>query len=231
MKATAVVGCLLALALAACDRSLPVAGSAEAAHGASATEALDSLPPTAAGNLPAAAESRGSAVSPQDRSAYAAMEDQYMGDSVAQWAVSAKASTSFGERGEVAPGTYMESRAWKATGQVDGNTWSNDQKNSGVDWLELGFAHAVRTGEIRVVMVGKAAVMAITRVDVIEEGGQPHTIWEGPSEVLPDQRGNRTWFVRQFDKTPYKVLGVKLTFGNQIAPGFKEVDAVQLVGR
>lgn len=230
MKACAVAGCLLAMALVGCERSQPGPGVAGAVHGASPETSLDALPATAAG-LPLASEPPAPEVSPQERAAYAAMEDRYLGDAGAQWAVSAKASTSLGERDKAAPGTYMESRAWRAAGVADGNTWANDPQNGGVDWLELGFASAVRTSEIRVVLVGKAAVVAITRVDVIEEGGQPHTIWEGPSEVLPDRRGNRTWFVRQFEKTPYKVQGVKLTFANLMAPGPKEVDAVQLVGR
>jgi len=45
-----------------------------------------------------------------------------------------------------------------------------------------------------------------------------------------DERGSRTWFVRSFEKTAYKVKAVKLTIANSVARGYKEVDAVQLVG-
>ncbi len=49
--------------------------------------------------------------------------------------------------------------------------------------------------------------------------------------MLLDRRGPRTWFVRQFERTPNKVQGVKLLFLNEANSEPKEVDAVQLVGQ
>ncbi len=234
MKVSALAPGLLAVALAwslsACDQ-VRQAGDASApdAQAAASQADLSSMAPTGAG-MPGVLDAPQPQVSPEAQRAFQAMEDAYLTDPHAQWALSAKASSTLDEAGSEHPLNPMDSKVWRATGQPDGSAWSNaSQSGSGVDWLEVAFERPVQTGEIRVVMQGRAAVEAITRVDVIEEGGQYHTIWEGPSDVREDVRGNRTWFVRRFETTSYKVGGIKLTFANHASPGYKEVDAVQLV--
>ncbi|WP_373988736.1 hypothetical protein [Duganella sp. BuS-21] len=51
-----------------------------------------------------------------------------------------------------------------------------------------------------------------------------------PERVKRDTRGNRTWFVRSFEKTSYKAKGAKITFANNLQHDDKVIDAVQLVG-
>jgi hypothetical protein len=232
MKATHGVWSVMALAwlLAACDRQQPPAVSDAVAAASAAEVGLNELGPTGAGAMPEPVV----VVSPEQQQAYEQEEQRYATDPSAQWAVSGQASSSAGESAASKPQTMSEALAWRATGAVDGRTWSNgaeQRKGRGVDWLEVGFDHAVQTSEVRAVLVGAASVRSIVRVDVIEEGGIYHTVWEGSSDVLPDVRGPRTWFVRQFEKTPYKVQGVKLLFLNEANSEPKEVDAVQLVGR
>jgi hypothetical protein len=48
--------------------------------------------------------------------------------------------------------------------------------------------------------------------------------------VKPEKRGSRSWFVKSFAATPYKVQAVKLTVANNVSRGHKHVDAVQLIG-
>ena len=79
------------------------------------------------------------------------------------------------------------------------------------------------------VVVNDNAAASITRVELIDAAGTAHPAWSGISDVKQDERGPRTWFVRTFDATPYPVRAVKLTFANNVASGYKEVDAVQLV--
>ena len=45
-----------------------------------------------------------------------------------------------------------------------------------------------------------------------------------------DKRGSRTWFVRTFPQTTYKVKAVKYTIANNVQRGYKVVDAAQLIG-
>lgn len=227
MKACALALSVMALVLCACDQQQPAAVASASASQISADVPFDDLAPTGAG-LPDESQPQ---VAPEALQAYQQMEAQYMADPAAQWAVSATASSSQGEVAASQPLVFVERLVWRATGAADDRTWRNGQPDEGVDWLEVGFERAVQTDEIRVAMKGRAAVGAITRVDVIEEGGQYRTLWEGRSDVLPETRGDRTWFVRRFERTPFKVQGVKLIFANHAAPGYKEVDAVQLVGR
>lgn len=159
--------------------------------------------------------------------AYASMEDGYLGDARGQWATSAKASSSFSE--ETPPASPSESKAWRATGQPDGKEWTNNHQDMGMDWLELGYDKPVAATEVRVVFLGDG-VEAVSKVELIDTDGKLHSVWSGISDVKADQRGRRTWFVRSFEKTPYPVKGVKVTIANNLERGYKQIDAVQLVG-
>lgn len=128
--------------------------------------------------------------------AYSMMEDQYINDTKAQWATSAKASSTFGEKGDSMPKTPEESRAWKATGKPDGYEWSQLNHDTGMDWLELGFATPVQATAVRAVFISSEAVESIAKVELIDVSGATIPVWSGLSDVKPDQRGDRTWFVR-----------------------------------
>lgn len=159
---------------------------------------------------------------------YATMEDQYINDPRGQWAASAKASSTFGEGpGKTPAASRMPANA---AGAVDGKTWTNNQQDIGFDWLEVGFDKPVSATEIRFVFPDGEGVEAVSKVELQDTDGKWTTIWSGLSDVKKDRRGNRTWFVRTFDKTAYKVKAAKLTLANNVERGYKEVDAVQLVG-
>ncbi len=165
-----------------------------------------------------------------DKQAYLEMEDRYLRDPGAQWGVSARAGSTVGDEATFDPTLGGEGGADQATQRPDGRYWLNHHMAQGQDWLEVGFGRSAHAKEIRVVLNGRAAVGAITRVDVIDDADQPHTLWSGQSSTSVETRGPHTWFVLNFDKTPYKVNAVKVTFGNALVPGVKRVDAVQLVG-
>jgi hypothetical protein len=118
----------------------------------------------------------------------------------------------------------------RATGPADGNSWTNENIDKGFDWLELGYATPVNATEVRVVIDSGQGVEAINKVELQDTDGKWNTVWEGLNDVKRDSRGNRTWFVRSFDKTAYKVKAVKLTYANNLQHDYKIVDAVQLVG-
>lgn len=210
------------LALAGCKKR-PTEAEAAAA----------STPPAAAAPAPAAepaeqTREQREAAEKKARLEYATMEDGYLNDARAQWAMSAKASSSFGEKQP--PADPTESRAWRATGRADGNTWSQAEQDIGMDWLELGFDKPVQATAVRAVFTGSEAIEAITKVELIDEAGAAHAVWSGLSDDKHDKRGERTWLVKTFPMTATKVKAVKLTFANNVASGYKEVDAVQLVG-
>lgn len=155
---------------------------------------------------------------------YATMEDRSINDPRAQWASSAKASSTFGAEKAI----DGQSGAHNAVGAVDGKYWRNNQQDIGFDWIEATFDKPVNATEVRVVFEDGAAAM--TRLELQDTDGKWNTVWSGLSEVKSDKRGARTWFVRSFDKTAYKVKAVKATLANNVERGYKTVDALQLVG-
>src|SRR6185369_16302686 len=94
---------------------------------------------------------------------YATMEDGYINDAKAQWAATAKASSSFNEAPEQAKANPQASRAWYTTGAPDGKEWSQKSQDIGMDWIELGYAKPVNATEVRAVLVSSDAVKAITK--------------------------------------------------------------------
>ena len=73
-------------------------------------------------------------------------------------------------------------------------------------------------------------VEAVNKVELQDTDGKWNTVWEGVSDVKKDDRGNRTWFVKTFNKTAYKAKAVKVTYANNLQHDYKVIDAVQLVG-
>jgi hypothetical protein len=159
---------------------------------------------------------------------YATMEDQYLNDPHAQWASSASASSTFGDDNGAKPADVGV--AANVIGAVDGKSWTNNRQDVGFDWLKVGFDKPVYATEIRVVFVSGQGAEAVSKLEV--EGAQDQwvTVWSGLSDVKADARGARTWFVKKFDKTKMPTKAVKITIANAVQPGYKVVDAVQLVG-
>ncbi len=189
-----------------------------------------SAPPAAP---PEAAESSPEAIDLANKQAlldYATMEDRYINDSIAKWAASAKASSTYGVTQEKSPAASSGYGPEKAAGAIDGNTWCNNSTDLGFDWLELGYDKPVNATEVRIVFKPNSGAEAVTKMELIDTDGKLYTVWSGISDVKSDARGSRTWFVRTFAATPYKVKAVKITLANNLYPGYKEIDAVQLVG-
>lgn len=159
---------------------------------------------------------------------YSVMEDKYLNDPRAQWATEAKASSVFGDTNG---GTPSDSNLpVKATGPSDDRQWTNSNIDKGFDWLQVGYATPVNATEVRFVISGGQGVEAINKVELQDTDDKWHTVWEGLSDAKRDMRGARTWFVRTFEKTTYKVKGAKITFANNLQHDYKVIDAVQLVG-
>ena len=216
---------LAPLVLVACNKKAPDAAPAPA-------QVAVVVPAPAAAGQPAAAVSEENMSSEQRAMThkqaaldYGHMEDKYINDAKAQWATSAKASSTFGD-----PAPSEPNLASNATGVLDGKEWTNNNTNIGFDWLEVGFAKPVFATELRAVITSGDEVAAMNKLELQDTEGKWHTVWEGISDVKVDERGPRTWFVRSFPKTAYKVQAAKYTIANNVEPGYKNIDAVQLVG-
>lgn len=211
----------LAAALAACGKH-----GAPAPAPAPAPVEAPAPAPVAAPAPPAAAEDPERAQK-QARLDYATMEDGYINDAKGQWAATAKASSTFGDEGGKTPSAGSEAK--NMVGAPDNERWTNNHQDIGFDTVEAGFARPVAATELRMVCNDNAA-LSISKIELQGEDGKWSVAWSGLSDFKPDRRGPRSWFVKAFAKTASPVKAVKLTFANNVASGYKEINSIQLVG-
>lgn len=147
-------------------------------------------------------------------------------DVAGQWAVSAKAGTQYGR---------TQYSATQATGapniSVAGNSpdaWSPENKTGGSDWLEVVFAKPVHATEVRIRQ--NDSVGAIAKIEAIDTDGAAHVWWEGVDPYKAPAVREIVWFAVRVPQTSYLVAKVKIALNLSATPGWKEIDAVQLVG-
>ncbi len=158
-------------------------------------------------------------------------EENIVNDTAGQWATDAEASTTY------ASDKSDKNAGWspyKMTGKPDvdnygdnGNAWAPQEADHGVEWVKLTFAKEVNATAVKVRQsIGPGAII---KVDLIDNKGKSHTVWEGvdKTQYEPDKI---KYFVATFDKTPYKTKTVKITLATNSVPGWNEIDAVQLIG-
>ena len=184
-------------------------------------EVVNSPPGRVVGSPPATEVSLGQIVA-----ASSLGDPSILADASGQWAESATAGTKYGKT------QYAPAQATGAPNcMVAGNSpdaWCPENKNVGTDWLEVSFAKAVRATEVRVRQ--NDAVGAITKIEAISPDGTSHVWWQGVDPYTPARVREIVWFAVHVPKTDYLVVRVKITLNLATVPGWKEIDAVQLVG-
>lgn len=159
-------------------------------------------------------------------------EDAIVSDARGQWAVSASASSTYA--GDKSPDAKTSYAAFAATGAPDverygddGNAWTTETSDKGIEWLEVKFAKPVQATQIRIRQnFGPGAIM---KVELLDEGGAKHTVWQGVDDTQYTA-SQITWFDKSFEKTPYKASGARITLATNAVSGWNEIDAVQLLG-
>ncbi len=144
-----------------------------------------------------------------------------------QWATGATAGSQYGTAHAYSPK--------QATGapnvRVAGNSpdaWCPAVPAKGMDWLEVTFATPVHATEVRVRQNDAAG--AIVKVEAFAPDGTSHLWWDGVDPFQPGPVRKVVWFAVRVPATPYVVTRVKLTLNLASGPGYKQIDAVQLVG-
>lgn len=143
----------------------------------------------------------------------------------AQWASDATASSSYGKT-QYGPRQATGAPNIRVAGDSP-DAWSAGKKNEGTDWLEVSFANPVRASEVRVRQSN--APGAISRVEAIDAEGRAHLWWSGRDPRAANPVRDFVWFVVRVPKTAYAVTRVRITFDLSAVPGWKQIDAVQLV--
>jgi hypothetical protein len=217
----------------------PAAGSSTSAAPAPAAPAAPATatPPAAAPAAAPATSAPASAAPAPDGTvadttaklaavAWAIRQDEIKNDPDGQWATDATASSSYND----ATGDAGWS-AKQATGAPnvdhysdDGHAWAPKTPDGGIEWLDLKYARPVHASEVRV--RESAGSGAVVKVELFDEAGAAHTIWQGNDETK-----ELNYLILKFKPTDYKVNRVKVTLATNTVPGWNEIDAVQLVGK
>jgi hypothetical protein len=207
--------------VAGCRKGSEPAATATNPPAASASTAASPGDSTAtSGTDAAAAAAKAAAVES------ALKDDAIKNDPDGQWAIQAKASSSYQDaEGEAAWSANQATGAPNVERYADdGKAWTSKSPDGGIEWLDLTFPKAVFATEVRIrESCGSGAVI---KVEVFDDKGTPHTVWAGndPTKEL-------NYFPVKFDKTTYKTDRVKVTLATNVVPGWNEIDAVQLVGK
>jgi hypothetical protein len=156
-------------------------------------------------------------------------EEKIVNDTSGQWAIDAEASTTYGD--------HTGKDSWtpnQMTGKPDvenygddGKAWTSKEADKGLEWVQLTFPKAVYASEVRIRQTYNPG--AIIKVELIDEKGKNHTVWEGVDKTkYPENK--IAYFFAKFDKTDYKTKTVKISLATNSVQGWNEIDAVQLVG-
>jgi len=143
------------------------------------------------------------------------------GNELLQWAISAAASSEFGE---------FDWSAKQATGAPDTaecgdltTAWASAAAGS-IEWLELKYEKAVRPTQVVIYQTYNPS--QVVRVELIDTQGGYH-------EVFSDQPQTRPCPYKLVVAVPpvqFLAAGVKITVDQTAIQDWNEIDAVQLVG-
>ncbi|MEO6003179.1 MAG: hypothetical protein ABIZ04_07555 [Opitutus sp.] len=147
-------------------------------------------------------------------------------DSAGQWATAAVASSQYDRK------TYSAAQATGAPNiKVAGNSpdaWSPAHKNEGTEWIEVTFAQPMHATEVRLRQNDTPGCVA--RVEAIEADSTAHLWWQGADPYVVPAIREIVWFGVRVPRTSYLVAKIKITLNLTAVSGWKEIDAVQLVG-
>lgn len=143
-----------------------------------------------------------------------------------QWAASAAAGSQYGTSNYSASKMAGAPDVLNAGDSV--NAWCHHSSAKGLEWIELTYATPLQASEVRVRQ--NSTPGTIVKVEVLEPDGTAHLWWEGTDPYVASATRDIVWFAVRVPKTGYLVAKVKITLNLAAVSGWKEIDAVQLVG-
>lgn len=153
-------------------------------------------------------------------------EAKILADPAGQWAATAKAGSEYGTPNYSAAKMTGAPNVPVAGDSVE--AWCHNSSAQGLEWVELTYAQPVHATEVRVRQTN--APGAIVKVEAIEPDGKTHIWWEGIDPYKAPAQRDLAWFAVRVSPTPYLVAKLKITLNLAAVAGWKEIDAVQLVG-
>jgi len=140
-----------------------------------------------------------------------------------QWATGATASSQYGEDDYSAQQAIGAPNTMEC-GDIE-TAWASETSD-GVDWLEVTFATAVVPTEINIRETNSPGF--ISRVEVKDEAGLYHTVWEGTPGAVEQCPRVLTVPVSGVN---VRVNAVRINLDQRNGGWYNEIDAVELVGQ
>jgi ribosomal protein L31 len=166
----------------------------------------------------------------KEKKVKAALEEQkILNDSLGQWVTGAEASSTYQDH-KGTEGWSAEQMIGKPDVEAYGDNqkaWTPKDSQMGLEWVKLTYEKAVNATEIKIRQTYNPG--SIIQVELIDVKGKNHTVWEGIDKTKYEQNTIQ-YFNVKFDKTDYMTKTVKITLATNTFPGWKEIDAVQLIG-
>lgn len=142
-----------------------------------------------------------------------------------QWAVEAEATSQYGEDGWSAVQATGPANA--APGTDDADAWASEIADGGPQMLIVAFERPVHPVAVDIYeSYNPGAVTAIEAYD--EPNDAWFVLWEGESDTLGESSAVFSPTLKPIDFT---TTVLRITLDTDIAPGWNEIDAVQLFGR
>ena len=141
-----------------------------------------------------------------------------------QWASGAKASSQYREDRWTPEQMIGVPDVYPKYGDYD-RAWTASTSNGGEEWVELFYDEAVYVRRIDVYETYNPG--AIVKVEVIDETGMPHVVWEGSAQAASQE--SRIFSIENI-KVDVPARRVRLVLRTDLVPGFNEIDAVCLIG-
>ena len=150
-------------------------------------------------------------------------EPKPAGESIRQWAISAVASSEYGD---------SDWNAMQATGEPNTvecgdhvTAWASSDSAT-VEWIELIYAEAVFPTEINIHQSYNPN--QVSKVELLDTAGNYHVVYEAApawQDLCP--------FVLKItvDDADYQVLSIRITIDQTVVQSWNEIDAVELVGK
>lgn len=164
----------------------------------------------------------------KEEPAKAPNDETYLTDEKGQWAISAKASSTYasktGKDASWSPEQMIGEPNVKKYGD-NGSAWASKEQDKGEEWVKLSFAKEVNATEVRIKETFNPG--AITKIELFDNKKKSYVVYESKASK---KDASMQYLVAKFDKTPYKTKTVKITLDSPSVSGWNEIDAVQLVG-
>ncbi len=139
-----------------------------------------------------------------------------------QWAFDASASSEYSSPGWSAQQATGDPNTYECGDQQ--TAWASSESD-GVDWLETRYMVPVLPGRINIRETHSPGF--IDRVEVVDETGRYHTVWEGQPMLADECPRVFSILVTGVDVS---VVGVRIHLDQREGGNWNEIDAVELIG-